>query len=369
MRVLAIEPAPDGVYSAPGVDLILVTLEKRRQPTHSAKKTSGRAWRILENEAQQRCLDHMEATGRPLGSLLDIRAGIQSGADRVTAAHVNAGLVDRPVGRGIFVLSEAEEGELAARCSSSERQRLVPLYKTPACGPYCLDDARAGWLIYLDGQLDIAEFPTLRKHLTPFRRLLIQRRECRLGRMPWWRLHWPRVEAAFKTPHLLVPQRALYPRFALAVKGAFTSVDVYHLFPKPKSPLLPGGWLAYLHSTPVHAWLAKRGKRKGDLLELYRTPVSQLPVPVTFSPETVDRLNSIGADLLRLAQEMAASTRTDMPGLSWPRRLAALGNAGSERLKALEHLQAEADRLIAKAFDLPPSTFDIFTLPKPLHSS
>ena len=61
------------------------------------------------------------------------------------------------------------------------------------------------FVIYLDRYSSLSDFPQIRKHLTPFKAKLQRKREVRLGRQPWYSLHWPRVQGNFdRAPKILV---------------------------------------------------------------------------------------------------------------------------------------------------------------------
>lgn len=281
---LRLEKSASNIYSAPGLEACCV----------SARRNDGRA---LANGALSfrgagpepslaARLERLARHGVALGELFDVRTGIQSGADRLTARTRQRFGLASPNGAGIFVLSAQEFAALAPRLSAEERALVVPLGKTPEIGPFVFAHRSAGpRLLYLDGMTPLERLPGLAAQLAPYRALLEERRECRAGRMPWWRLHWPREATAFIRASLLVPQRAPRLRAAFAPEGAFTSVDVYHLLPRAENRVPLFAWLAVLHSQAVHEWLFWRGKRKGPLLELYHTPLSALPLP-RMNPET-----------------------------------------------------------------------------------
>ncbi len=280
----------------------------------SRKRLQDAPWRFIERPHEQRWLDEMERSGKKLGGVtgaFDIFTGVQSGLDKITRAHLQKGSGLKE-GQGVFVLSNEEADALLQRASELERALVFPLFKSPAIGPFLMDRHHSGFLIYLDGSQPIEELATLHQHLLPFKSLLEQRRESRNGRMPWWRLHWPRKIENLLAPSLLVPQRAAWPRFALAPEGAMSSVDVYHLLPNESERERLSAWLTILHSSPVHLWLRRRGKRKGDLLELYHTPLSNLPIP-TLAEQDWQHLNDFGRRSLQFCKDLQAKTTLTVP--------------------------------------------------------
>ena len=62
-----------------------------------------------------------------------------------------------------------------------------------------------GFVIYLTRDSDLNEFPNVRARLEPYKAKLKKKREVKLGRQPWYSLHWPRVQENFeRSPKILV---------------------------------------------------------------------------------------------------------------------------------------------------------------------
>jgi adenine-specific DNA-methyltransferase len=340
---------PEGtIKSAPGVELAVLLAQKRTQ-TESSTNGAPIYWRQPDDLVAQ--LEQMANLPRRLGQPggpLAISAGIQTGADRVTAANFSL-VKGKQIGDGIFVLNDAETAMLSERATDMERSFIKPLYKSPSIGPFLLDTPheKAGSLIYLDGTIDLARLPAIRAHLLPFRELLSQRREVSLGRMPWWRLHWPRRQESFSTPSLLIPQRASSPRAAIAPEGAYTSVDVYHAHLTPDSELDLYGWVAVLHCAPVAFWLAYRGKRKGKLFELYHTPLAAIPLPKSFSPNDASRLNTLGRTVYKFMQGIRKNCSQSKP---WHLIYNECQQGNPREIKLLKEALHSLDETIADLF-------------------
>lgn len=284
-------------------------------------------------------LGHMETLpGRFGGKLgpLRIHCGIQTGADRIS-------------GSACFILGPPEAEALLPVLSEAERCLLKPLVKSPALGPYILDGAESGFLIYLDGTRPIDDFPRIGALLEPFREMLSRRREVRQGKIPWWRLHWPRQAEIFESPSLLIPQRASFPRAAIAPAGAYSSVDVYHALPAAGSPLDLFGWAALFHALPVALWLAFRGKRKGKLVELYHTPLANIPLPPTLCPAICGQLNTLGAGI---HAAMAALARHEARQAAWYLDWESFCLRRSPGVQDIQDGLREVDRLAAQLLGL-----------------
>ena len=89
----------------------------------------------------------------------------------------------------------------------------------------------------------------------------------------------------------------------------YASADVYFIKElDPKFPLKPV--LGLLNSRLYYYWLYHRGKRKGEMLELYQVPLSEIPIPKLTSQQIVqltkivdDCIGSVGQDPLMIVAE------------------------------------------------------------------
>lgn len=78
-------------------------------------------------------------------------------------------------------------------------------------------------------------------------------------------------------PKIVAPYRSKDNRFSFTEKEAYGSQDVYYITEKDKDINLKYV-LALLNSKLYYLWLYYRGKRKGNTLELYQKPLSEVPI-------------------------------------------------------------------------------------------
>lgn len=61
------------------------------------------------------------------------------------------------------------------------------------------------YVMFLTKDLNLNEYPNVKKRLIPYEKKLSQKREVKIGRQPWYALHWPRnIQIYEKTPKILV---------------------------------------------------------------------------------------------------------------------------------------------------------------------
>jgi adenine-specific DNA-methyltransferase len=136
-------------------------------------------------------------------------------------------------------------------------------------------------------------------HLIKYKSILEKRRGVNDKSIPWWALSWPRTKVMFEGPKIVCPQRSAYNKFALSMSPWYASGDVYYITPKFDSVDL-GSILGLLNSKLYFAWLYNRGKRKGEALELYQVPLSEIPIP-NLLPKQSKVLSSLVESIIEFA--------------------------------------------------------------------
>lgn len=222
--------------------------------------------------AQTQQLAEMQTWPLRLGNLYHLRQGIVTGADRLSPRGRSKFGIPLPPDSPIFILTESE----ARSRGLWGHPLLKPWFKNSDITPGAVNNTPERYLLYLDRSSPLE--PNIAEHLQPFRPLLEARREVQAGAMQWWQLHWPRSPEIFDNPKLVVPQRHRRNCFAYAEGPWYASADVYFIVPQPGSPPLLA-LMALLNSALYLEWLSTYGKRKGQLLELYHEPLSQMPLP------------------------------------------------------------------------------------------
>lgn len=232
-----------------------------------------------------------EGSSKRLGEMAKINQGIVSGADKVTAGnykYLPPSMLEAEeirIGDGIFVLSEQEREHLLQKIGSAE-DLLVPFYKNSSIGRYHIEESNQ-FLLYMERTVPESS-PAVQSHLYKFRDILARRREVRNGSLPYYALHWSRERQMFTGEKIVVPQRAYRPVFAYSDVPFYASADVYFIHQIRTDAYF---LLAYLNSSLARLYLRYMGKRKGSYYELYRKPLSEIPI-WDFSEEVIAALSA-----------------------------------------------------------------------------
>lgn len=236
------------------------------------KLTDSGNWAAVLHQFDGACL-------HTLGQILEINQGIVSGADRLRESHRSllnkeaAKTEDDVKLQGPIFVFETHELPVDA-----PKAIFKPFVKNSHIKPFHVMQEGFKRVLYTDCD-EFSNYPEWLAHLEEFQPILSLRREVQSGLKSWYQLQWGRNQIIFERPKIIVPQRAKKNQFAFWEEPLYGSADVYFLGSQTLDIAALKAYTAYLNSAFVHLWLYHYGKRKGDLLELYASPLGKIPVP------------------------------------------------------------------------------------------
>lgn len=245
----------------------------------------------LEKDKLIDILDRVKLNSKSLVELTNIKQGIVSGADKFTDSHKRKYNLDFKKGTGIFVLNEEEQKQI----SKNDKILLKNFYKNSDIKKYISNRLTDLKIIYITKKENIDDYSSIKNRLLNFKKILEAKRESKIGRLPWYSLHWSREKLMFEGEKIICPQRSYQNCFAYNNIPWFSSADVYFITKKNKEINLKY-ILGILNSKLCYIWLYKKGKRKGDMLELYATPLEQIPIKQISEKEQdkfIEKINKI----------------------------------------------------------------------------
>jgi len=224
------------------------------------------------NDPKQAILDKVASQSQSLSEFCNVNQGIVTGADKVSRKHIKEFKVDAEVGDGIFVLSDDEIDKL--NLTLSERQIMRPWYKNSDVNRWHTSLKTNEKVIYSNSETvdDIGNFIGLKNHLFKYKKIT-SRYAYR-----WHDLHRSRNTKIFNGPKIVAPQRSFINSFGYNEIPWYASADVYFITEKDEKLISLKYTLALLNSRIYYLWLYHRGKRKGEMLELYQKPLSEIPI-------------------------------------------------------------------------------------------
>lgn len=227
-----------------------------------------------ENNPFSLIFEKMKRKSATVGERFYVNQGIVSGADKVTRSHVEKYDIKCSAGEGIYVLDKEE-----SRNKIGKSSLIYNFYKNSDISKYHTPSDSAIKLIYITKKESISDYPEIESHLLRYKMILENKRETKMGTLPWYSLHWPRKKEIFTGPKIVVPQRSIRNVFGYNETEWFASADVYYITSAKNNKEELKFLLALLNSRLYFLWLFYNGKRKGDILELYAKPLEEIPFP------------------------------------------------------------------------------------------
>lgn len=235
-------------------------------------------------------LDKMQSFQLRLKDVCNVNQGIITGADSLTLSHkTKYPKIYSELGSSVFVINDEELTKF------KDKSKIKPWFKNSDIDKWTASIQPRKHVLYLtrDSKLNKDE----QGHLEPFKDLLNNRGEVLTGSINWYHLHRARDESIFTSPKIICPQRNSTNKFAYTDKPWFSSADVYYITSKDKKTDLHS-ILALLNSSFYYMWLYFKGKRKGGMLELYKTPLDEIPLP-SLSAEEKNTLKTFSLSAMK----------------------------------------------------------------------
>lgn len=248
-------------------------------------------------------LDELEMSPFKLGNFAQINQGAVTGANKISASHVQKFELDKSLeGAGVFIISRAELEAL--NLDAHEMEIVKPYFKNSDIRPWVTSGQTEKFLIYADERTGSLESrPKIRAHLEAFKPIL---EVGRSSKFPY--LTWPR-SVEFDGPKIVAPQRSRVNTFGYNEQPWYATSDVY--FITSNGGLLDlFTLLGLLNSDLYLAWLYLRGKRKGEMMELFQMPLVELPLPPITSNNKAT-LQRIGAMAYQIWQSKSSDDLID----------------------------------------------------------
>ncbi len=172
------------------------------------------------------------------------------------------------VGDGIFTLSDAEKK--AMKLNKRESKYIRPFYTTEELGQYYGNPANKLWVIYTNREAlqRIREMPNIRKHLDQFKEVITS------DNKPYG-LHRARKERFFTGEKIISLRKTTQPHFTYTDFPCYVSQTFFVLKPKDINLKYLTG---LLNSRLVMYWLKHKGKMQGDMLQVDREPLIDIPI-------------------------------------------------------------------------------------------
>ncbi len=254
-----------------------------------------------------------------MGELVEINQGLISGCDKLTPAHFkkieDQSRVELNDGIFVFDLANPRDMSVIESFNESEKKLLKPFFKNSEIDKFCCNENHDKLFLYIDDDIDdISVYSNVERHLNQYREVLESRGEVISGSYPYFQLHRARKPQIFQNPKICVPYRVKDNCFAYNEIDWYCRSDCYLITHKNDHEDVQLKYLlALLNSSLFFFWLYHRGKRKGETLELFYTPLSEIPIYLASEKiqtdlieivEEIERLKKVGHNTTELERQI-----------------------------------------------------------------
>jgi hypothetical protein len=220
------------------------------------------------------------SNSKRLDELLNINSGCDVTISKIKDKHLqNFPRTKAKKDDGVFVLNSIELSQFQGKLSKYEKTLVKFFIKNSDISHYSYRKSDE-FLLYIKWDEQEKNIDNIITHLSRFKEILqdqVERYEE--PNWPWYSLHRPREQSIFESKQkILVPYRSKINAFAFCEEPIYSSRDVFFITNKPDIALSLKAVVGILNSKLIFYWLYHKGKRKGDTLELYNTPLSEIPI-------------------------------------------------------------------------------------------
>lgn len=221
----------------------------------------------------------------------------------------NFELTDKEVGQGIVAAPDKYFLENnPSNYSEREREFLKPFYTS--AGKYKGGESE-NHIFYISeknfGDKKLTEYPNIKKHFEPFKKQLTKAKEkYETPNKPYFYLHRERNEDFFKAgPKIVCGVRVAFPSF-FYTKQPYYGSRALNLIKTDRIDLkyLTG----ILNSSITFFWLKNKGKQLGDLLQVDKGPLLEIPIHVG-DKERQKRIVDLVDKMLDLNKKLGEETK------------------------------------------------------------
>ena len=220
-----------------------------------------------------------------LGNIAEVNAGIMGGCDNITNHNLEyadekyVSKNDIRKGDGVFVLDRNNSRD-SLKISVLEKSNLCKdFYKNSDIKKYCTNTSTSKIIIFSSSDTPTDVQTNIKSILQIYKPILVRIREINKENTDYW--HQLRRGTAhphiFTCNKIVCPQRSKLNTFGYNECDWYASADVYYIT-NPKVGYQIKYLLGLLNSKLIYIWLYNKGKRKGEFLELYQKPLSEIPI-------------------------------------------------------------------------------------------
>ncbi len=199
----------------------------------------------------------------------EIAQGIVCPQDTVVGSHIDK-FKNTRIGDGIFVLNEDEMQKIKLAASDFELSHIKPYFTSDQLGRFYSNPINKKWIIYTKSDVNeyIDDLPNIKTHLDKYSPIITS------DNKPYG-LHRAREEAFFTGDKIMSLRKCSEPTFSFTSFNCYVSQSYFII----KTERFNLKYLTLLlNSTLIKFWLLNKGKRQGDLFQIDKEPLLNIPL-------------------------------------------------------------------------------------------
>ena len=220
-----------------------------------------------------------------LGKIAEVNAGIMGGCDSITKHNLEyveeeyTKMNDLRKGDGVFVLDRENIRDNDQISNIGSMSFCKDFYKNSDIRKYYTSTSTSKMIIFSSSDTPVNDQTIIKSCLEKYKPILVKIREINNEKIEYWY----QLRRGTAHPHIFTcnkivcPQRSKYNTFGYNECDWYASADVYYIT-NPSKDYHIKYLLGLLNSKLLYFWLYNKGKRKGESLELYQKPLSEIPV-------------------------------------------------------------------------------------------
>ncbi len=230
-----------------------------------------------QGNSLENVFNKMTSNSKFISEICLLGVGFKTGTDKIVKKDIDKVYEIKPINinlkDGVFILNEEEYKKI-----KPENELIYKCYKSSDIEQYSSSSWKNLYVIWTNKDTDIEKYPNIKNHLEKYKKILDFKMQDRGETLPWYSNYRAREYDVFTNKDKIVfPYRSKSNIFSYSDNDYFASGDILYLRQKDKNFNIKY-LLALLNSKLYYTWLYYKGKRKGEILELYVTPISQVPI-------------------------------------------------------------------------------------------
>ena len=230
-------------------------------------------------------LNKMKKNSSLLGEIAEVNAGIMGGCDSLTNHNMQYASESYVLSKGlqkndgVFVLDKSNPRDLVVYEKLDKYPFFKSFFKNSDIKRFHTQHQTSKKIIFSAASTPRSDQSTIKDILSPFEPILKKVREINKEKLDDWFLlrRGTAHPYIFEKEKIVCPQRSKINTFGYNEIPWYASADVYYIT-QPIEGFQLKYILGLLNSKLLYIWLYNKGKRKGETLELYQTPLSEIPI-------------------------------------------------------------------------------------------